>query len=79
MPRWGDASFDPDDRLDPRLLGGGVERDDPIHGPVVSQRHRPHPLLGHPLRHLADAAQAVEQAELGVDVEMDKAIVSSHL
>ena len=71
----GDVGLDADDRLDPGLLGGGVERDDPVHGPVVGERQRWHPLLGDPLRHLPDAAQPVEQAELGVDVEVDEVAV----
>ena len=71
----GDVGLDADDRLDPRLLGRGVERDDPVHAPVIGQRQRRHPLLGHPLRHLADAAQSIEQAELGVDVEVDEVSV----
>ena len=75
----GDVGLDPDDRLDPRLLGRGVERDDPVHAPVVGQRQRRHPLLGHPLRHLADAAQPVEQAELRVDVEVDEAVAGARV
>ncbi len=54
----GDVGLDADDRLDPRLLGGGVERDDPVHAPVVGQRQRRHPLLGHPLRHLRRCGSA---------------------
>ena len=75
----GDVGLDADDRLDPRLLGGGVERDDPVHAPVVGERQRRHPLLGDALRHLRNAAQAVEQAELGVDVEVDEVAVSARV
>jgi hypothetical protein len=42
---------------------------------VVGQRQHRHLLLRHPLRHLADAAQPVEHAELEVDVEMHKSSV----
>jgi len=68
----GDVGLDADDRLDAGLLGGGVERDDPVHAAVVGQRHCRHPLVGDALRHLADAGEAVEQAELGVNVKVDE-------
>ena len=46
---------------------------------VVGQRQRRHSLVGDPLRHLADAAQPVEQAELRVDVEVDEVAVSARV
>ena len=38
-----------------------------------------HALLGDPSGHLPDAAQAVEQAELGVDVEVDEVVRGRNL
>jgi hypothetical protein len=46
---------------------------------VVGQRQGRHALLGHPLRHLTDTAQPVEQAELGVDVEVAEGVAGARL
>ena len=67
-----DVRLDADDRLDPGRLRRRVERDDPVHAPVVGQRERRHPVVGDAARHLRDTGQAVEEAELGVDVEVDE-------
>jgi hypothetical protein len=42
----GDVRLEPHDGLDPRLLGRRVERDHPVHAPVVGDREGLHPLLG---------------------------------
>ena len=74
-----DVRLDADDRLDPGLLRRGVERDDPVHAAVIGERHGRHALAGHALGHLADAAQPVQQAELGVHVEVDEVAVPARI
>ncbi len=66
----GDVGLHPDDRLDALGLRGLVEGDRAVQGAVVRDRHRIHAELGCRLDQLRDPPEAVEQAELGVDMEV---------
>ena len=66
----GDVRLDADDRLDPRGPAGLVEGDRAVQGAVVGQGQRVESVALGLFDQLGDAAQPVEQAELGVDVEM---------
>ena len=70
----GDVRLDADDRLDPLVLRGLVEGDRSVEGAVVGQGERIHALLGRRVDQLGDPSEAVEQAELGVDVEVGEVI-----
>jgi len=59
-----------DDRLDSVLLAAPVEGDHPIQYPVVGESHPAQPELGRPRGDVGDAGGAVEEAVLGVYVEM---------
>jgi hypothetical protein len=50
-----------------------------VHGPVVGEHERSHPLVGHALGHRAEAAQPVEQSELRLDVKVDEGAVASDI
>ena len=70
----GDVRLDPDDRLDalrPRRL---VEGDRAVQGAVVGDGHRIHAQLGRRVDQLRDPAEAVEQAEFGVDMEVREVV-----
>ena len=67
-----------DDGLDPFGLGGLIEVDDPVHHPVVGDGHRVLPQGEDLVHQLVDAAGPVEQAVLGVQVQVDKAVVIGH-
>ena len=67
-----DIAFAADDRLDTGFNGFAVEIDGAEHGAVIGEGHRFHAELGDPLQQIGDPNRAVEQAVLGVDVEMDK-------
>ena len=70
----GDVGLDPDDRLDalgPRRL---VEGDGAVERAVVGDRHRIHAQLRRRIDQLGDPAEAVEQAEFGVDVEVREVV-----
>ena len=72
----GDVDLAADDRLDPRLFASLIEVDRAVHNAVVRDRDRS---LTRPARgggDLRNAARAVEQAELAVEMEMDKIGVS---
>ena len=68
----GDVELEPDDGLDPLVLGGAVELDRAAERAVIGERHRRHAQLLGPLDQLADPAGAVEQRVLAVHVEMDE-------
>jgi hypothetical protein len=67
-----DVRLHPEDRLDPRLLRLLVELDRPEQVAVVGERERGHAELGRALDHRVDLARAVEQAVVGVPVEVDE-------
>ena len=69
-----DVGLDADDRLDALGLRGLVEGDRAVQGAVVRDRHRIHALLGRRIDQLRDPAEAVEEAELGVDVEVREVV-----
>ncbi len=70
----GDVGLDPDDRLDALVLRRLVEGDRPVEGAVVGDRHRVHAELGGRVHELRDPPETVEQAELGVDVEVREVV-----
>jgi hypothetical protein len=68
----GNIRFTAEDRLEALGTAGVVELDRAEHVAVVGDRHRLHAELRAALDDLADAAGAVKQAELGVQVKMNK-------
>ena len=69
-----DVRLDADDRLDALGLRGLVEGDRAVEGAVVGDGHRIHALLGRRVDQLGDPAEAVEEAELRVDVEVREVV-----
>ena len=72
----GDVGLDPDDRLDPLVAGRLVEGDRAVEGAVVGDRHRIHAQLCGRVDQLRDPAEAVEQAEFGVHMEVREVVGS---
>ena len=70
----GDVRLHADDRLDVPGAAGLVERDRAIQRAVVGQREQIEALLGRRIDQFGDPAQAVEQAEFGVDVEVGEVV-----
>ena len=70
----GDVRLDADDRLDALVPGRLVEGDRAVEGAVVGDRHRVHAQLGRRVDQLGDPAEAVEKAELRVDVEVREVV-----
>ncbi len=70
----GDVGLDADDRLDP--LGGRrlVEGDRAVEGAVVGQGEAVEALLGRRIDEVVDPPEAVEEAELGVNVEVREVV-----
>jgi hypothetical protein len=66
--------LDADDRLDALVLRCLVEGDRAVQRPVIGQRHRVHALRRCRVHQFGDPSEAVEQAELGVDVEVDEIV-----
>ena len=69
-----DVRLHADDRLDVPGAAGLVERDRAVQRAVVGQRERIEALLGRRIDQLGDPAEAVEQAEFGVDVEVGEVV-----
>jgi len=67
-----------DDRPDARVLGFLVEIDDPVHDPVIGDGQGRHAQLLGLVDGLADAAAAVEQTVLGVEMQVDEWNVAGH-
>jgi hypothetical protein len=67
-----------DDGADARVLGLLVEFNDPVHHAVVGDGQRGHAQLLGVVNGLADAAAAVEQAVLGVEMQVDEWDVVGH-
>ena len=61
-----------DNGVNPPLLGGFIEVNDPIHGPVVGDGHRLLAQLFHPIHELLNAAGAVQQAVFRMQMKMGK-------
>ena len=74
IDRAGDVGLDADDRLDALVLRGLVERDRAVQRAVVGDREAVEALRGRRIDQLRDPAEAVEEAELGVDVEMGEVV-----
>ncbi len=70
--------FHADDRLDACRFARAVKVDHAEHRAVIGDRQRVHPGVGGALDQPFDLAQAVEQAEFGVDVQMDKIFLVGH-
>ena len=70
----GDVGLDADDRLDALRPRGLVEGDRAVERAVVGDRHRIHAQLCRRIDQLRDPAEAVEQAEFGVDVEVREVV-----
>ena len=66
----GDVNLAADDRADALVAGGQVEVGGGVHGAVVGDGDRVHAERGGALDEVGDAAEAVEQAEFAVDVEV---------
>ena len=62
----------PDDRVDALGLAGPIEVDGAVHNAMVRDGHRRLAQLLHQLRQVPDAAGAVQQTVLRVDVQMGK-------
>jgi hypothetical protein len=73
------VGLDAHDRLDARRSAGLVERDRPVHRAVVREAEGAHAQVGGSLRHRAEPAQAVEQAEFRVDVKVDEVVRGQNL
>ena len=71
-PRRGHVDLAADDGLDALPLAGPVEIDHPVHDAVVGDCHGGLAQLFDALCQAVDAAEAVEEAVLGVDVEVGK-------
>ena len=72
----GDVGLDTEDRLDPAGLARLVEGHGPVEGAVIGQGEAVESLLGGRIDEVRDPPQPVEQAELGVDVEVGEVIGS---
>ena len=68
----GDIELAADDGLDPGLFGLDVEFQGAEHGAVVGDGHGAHPVFLALGQQVADPDGAVEQAVLGVDMEVDE-------
>ncbi len=64
------------DRLDPLLLAGLIDRHRPEDVAVVRHPHRRHAKLGHAAHQLVDAVPAVQQRVLRVQVQMDELLIA---
>ena len=69
-----DVGLDAEDRLDALGLRRLVERDRAIERAVVGDRERIHAVLGGRVHQLRDPAEAVEETELGVHVEVGEVV-----
>ncbi len=71
-----DVGLHTDDRLDALVPGRLVEGDGAVERAVIRDRHRVHARGGRGVHEFGDSTEAVEQAELGVDVEVRKVVRS---
>ena len=70
----GDVRLDADDRLDALRDAGLVERDGAVERAVVGDREAVEALGGRRIDEVRDAPEAVQEAELRVDVEMREVV-----
>jgi len=70
----GDIGLDPDDGFDPLVPGSLVERHRAVERAVVGDGHRVHALRGRRVHELGDPTEAVEEAELRMDVEVREVV-----
>ncbi len=70
----GDVRFHADDRPDPPGGRRLYEGHRPVQGPVVGDRHGVEPELRPLFGELVDAPESVQQAELGVEVQVDEVV-----
>ena len=70
-----EVEFAADDRLDAFGLGGVVELDRAVKIAVVGERESLHPQLRRAIHQPVDPARAVEQAVVGMDVEVDEILI----
>ena len=69
----GHISLDADDGLDLGLLAGFIKFNGAEHIAVIGERQRRHVALLRRVNEILDAARAVEQAVVGMIVEVDEA------
>ena len=70
----GDVGLDADDRLDPLRGRRLVEGDRAVEGAVVGEGQAVEALRGRRIDEVVDPPEPVEQAELGVDVEVGEVV-----
>ena len=70
----GDVGLDPDDRLEALEASRLVEGDAAVEGPVIGEREAVEALHPGLLDQLRDPPEPVQEAELGVGVEMDEVV-----
>ena len=66
----GHVGLGPDDRIDPRLLAGGVEVEDAVHVPVIGDPESRLAVGGSRLDQIGDPGSPVQHRELGVRVQV---------
>ena len=71
-PPGGHIDLAADDGLDPRCLGSFIEINAAVHDTVIGQGHGGLPQLLYPVHKAVDAAGAVQQAILAMDMKMYK-------
>ena len=70
----GDVRLDADDRLDALVDAGLVEADGAVERAVIGDGEAVEALLGRRIDEVRDPPEAVEEAELGVDVEVSEVV-----
>src|SRR5690606_15664998 len=74
---FGEVEFASDQRLDAPGLRLVVELDRAIEIPMVGQRHGAHPELGRALDQAVDAAAAIQQAVVRMDMKVNEVFIGS--
>ena len=74
LPIRSDVGLDPENRLDPRRPGGGMELERRVEVAVIGDRDRGHAERLHALDELLDPVAAVEQGVLAVEMEVDETV-----
>ncbi len=70
----GDVRLDTDDRLDALVDAGLVEADRAVEGAVIGNGEAVEPELGRRIDEIRDPPEPIEEAELGVDVEVSEVV-----
>ena len=68
----GDINFDADDGFDTGLGGLIIKLNGSEHGAMIGGGHRVHAEISSTLQHVVNANGAVQQAVLGMNMEMDE-------